>query len=169
MRSRRLPPETMSVMFSFGLEPDLRFAEAESGGVCFSVPPCPIGTKSLQIKSIGPADLDLEFSIPIFVIHGEEDFHNSDRTRSTILGIDQGAAQGVRVDQRRWALCGVHALRSISTGARCGGAPAGSSYLNQAHAANCVTTQCRFSLRSVRLRSSWTEARNQGRLERFAR
>jgi len=67
-------PETMSVMFSFGLEPDLRFAEAESGGVCFSVPPCPIGTKSLQIKSIGPADLDLEFSIPIFVIQGEKDF-----------------------------------------------------------------------------------------------
>src|SRR6266480_1406972 len=67
-------PETMSVMFSFGLEPDLRFAEAESGGVCFSVPPCPIGAKSLQIKSIGPADLDLEFSIPIFVIQGEEDF-----------------------------------------------------------------------------------------------
>jgi hypothetical protein len=45
-------PETMSVTFSFGLEPDLRFAEAESGGVCFSVPPFPIGAKLLQELTI---------------------------------------------------------------------------------------------------------------------
>ncbi len=38
----------MSVTFSFGLEPDLRLAEAELGGVCFSVPPFPIGAKLLQ-------------------------------------------------------------------------------------------------------------------------
>jgi len=93
-------PETMSVTFSFGLEPDLRLAEGESGGVCFSVPPCPIGAKSLQkIHRTGrpwPGILHPDICYP-----GRGGFHNSDRTRSTILGIDQSAAQGVRVDQRR--------------------------------------------------------------------
>ena len=39
---------TMSVTFSIGLEPNRRPAEADLGGICFSVPPVPIGAKLLQ-------------------------------------------------------------------------------------------------------------------------
>jgi len=42
-------PETMSVTFSFGLVLDLRFAEAESMGVCVSVPPIPIAPGCCKI------------------------------------------------------------------------------------------------------------------------
>jgi hypothetical protein len=43
-------PETISVTCSFGLELDLRFAEAESMGVCFSVPPIPIAPSCSKIS-----------------------------------------------------------------------------------------------------------------------
>ncbi len=86
-----------------------------------------------QTQSIGPAELGLEFSIPMFVFQGEEDLTTSTALAERYVRAMKSASQGVRGDQGRWALCRVHAFRAVFAGAHHARSPTGCRAIARRH------------------------------------